>query len=332
MKHEADVQSYPTWDSLCQFYKSPSLSHSERDEVLRLKSREPGLFFKFVRMLLSVSRLGGYTWQKFLQCSWSDIVDIIHDQATRNKEISQGSDACQNGLTPANTYLNRDHNQLPCTVDTAAKRVREALTLCDKSDPILVLGDDDMIGIELARAGFQDVTSVDIDENICKHLRIKSRELSLNLRVIRHDISLPPPQDCIRNYRLVFLDPMYSTPGIKMFIRSALEFSDFHQGTRFFLSLHLMSLLRSGFSQLPEIFDFYDVKWERFYEGFNTYPIPAGLGRWIRLFNRRFMKTRLMSSEGYMLRFFLSDAILLRKETARKLVADKHKRDQFSDE
>ena len=216
-----------------------------------------------------------------------DIVDIVHDQTLRNELILSESKIGDSTSFSVNSHINRKHNQQPCTLSTARKRVEQAKNLCSKSDPILVLGDDDLIGIELAKAGFTNVCSVDIDPLICKNLKSLAKELDLPLKTLIHDIRETPPKEFIQDYRLVFIDPMYSLDGIKMFLEGAFAFTENREGTLIFLSLHLMSLLRSGIDKLPFILDGYKLTVLNHISGFNTYPIPYRLWFLIKLFNRR---------------------------------------------
>lgn len=304
--------SLPNWEKLCVFHSSNLLSAEEKQQIEQLKSNQPGMLLKIFRLILNYSKTG-HTYQKFSQWSWEDIVDIIHDQAIRNKQILE--EECQKRGFYNSYYskIDRNYNQLPCTQLTTQKRVNQAKSLCSVIDPILVLGDDDMIGLELVKEGFMDVTSVDIDPHLCKELSNATKHYKNRLKVYQHDISEAPDKNYIRSYKLVFLDPMYTLNGINMFLKSALTFTAHSPETRFFLSLHLMSLLRNGIQALPSLFSSYGLQIEQYNLGFNAYPIPEQINRWIKFFNCRYMRTDTMSSLNYMLRFFLSDAILLSK-------------------
>ncbi|MCB9228729.1 MAG: bis-aminopropyl spermidine synthase family protein [Deltaproteobacteria bacterium] len=309
MDGKAGLHGLPIWETLSCLSDDRILSEAEQKEIIELRQKKPDLLIRIARLLLSLSG-SGYTYQKFASCPWEDIVDLIHDQAARNRLLQQDDPKEQ----AVSAYLNREHNQLPCTLMTARKRVLEARRLCKPEDPVLVLGDDDMVGVELAKAGFTDVTSVEIDDYICQQLKERSKAEGLSLKVHRHDIRKPPLKELIRPYHLIFLDPMYSLEGIEMFLRSALEFSGNRPGTYFFVSVHLQSLLRDGFSQLPQLIASLGLSWGEVYKGFNAYPVPDRVGWWIAFFIRRFMKTQLMSSENFTLKFFLSDAMILKNE------------------
>ncbi|MFK7823114.1 MAG: bis-aminopropyl spermidine synthase family protein [Oligoflexales bacterium] len=313
---EASYNSFlPNWEHNCLHICSDLISEKDKLEIEKLKRASPPLSFKIMRLLLYLGKRD-HTYQKFIKCPWEDIIDIIHDQALRNSLIPGQQEFGDHTNSIKNPHINRRYNQQPCTLLTVKKRVEQATLLCGKSDPILVLGDDDLIGIELAKAGFTNVCSVDIDPSICRNLNVLAKKHNLPLKTLVHDIRQNPPEDFIQDYRLVFIDPMYSLEGISMFLEGAFSFTKNRQGTLIFLSLHLMSLLRHGIDKLPLLLDSYKLTVMNHIGGFNTYPIPYGLWFLIKLFNRRFMKTKTMSSAGYMFRFFLSDAILLKKESA----------------
>ena len=312
---EVSYQDFlPSWEKNCLHLCSDIISEIDKQEIESLKKKSPPLSFKLLRLLLYLGKLD-HTYNKFIECPWADIVDMIHDQALRNSLIPAENKIGDSAFYSINAHINRQHNQQPCTLHTAKKRVEQANQLCSKNDPILVLGDDDLIGVELAKDGFNDVCSVDIDPLICKRIDTLAKNLNLPLKTLTHDIREQAPKEFIKDYRLIFIDPMYSLEGIKMFLEGAFSFSNNREGTLIFLSLHLMSLLRSGVDKLPFILDGYNLSIIKHISGFNTYPIPYRLWFLLKLFNRRFMRTKTMSSAGYMFRFFLSDAILLKKES-----------------
>ena len=307
----------PTWENLCLHNTSRLINEHEKSQINLLKNKKPSMLsFSFVKLVIHLSN-EGHTWRKFLDCPWEDIVDIVHDQAVRNMELKSKNNLNSSLADGISSHLNRKHNQLPCTAFTTKKRVDQAKKLCSFNDPILVIGDDDHVGIELMNAGFKNITSIDIDQRVCQSLQKKAKKLGHDLQILNHDISKPPPKDHIKNYKLVFLDPMYSLEGIEMFLKGGIKFSNAKEGTLFFLSLHLMSLLRPGIETLPLIFDDYGLKIQKHMAGFNSYPIPKYLWYVIKLFNVGFMKTKVLSTTNFMFPYFHSDAILLEKISQR---------------
>ena len=308
-----EISTLPKWDHLCLHNTSKMIKSSDKQQIDGLKKSPPNyLGMQCVKWFIQLSK-SDHTWKKFLNCPWEDIVDIIHDQALRNIEINDPKASKSQAYKGVISYLNRRHNQLPCTHLTTEKRVEIAKNQCHKHDPILIIGDDDCVGIALMKAGFKDVTSVDIDPKVCNILSHQAKQFGLDLKVLIHDISFAPSQKYIRPYRFIFVDPMYSVKGLNLFLKSASQFSNNHIGTKIFLSLHMMSLLRPGIGELPHILKKYSLEVKRVLLGFNSYPIPKSLWYILKVFNLGFMKTTTMASTNYMFKYFHSDAILLEK-------------------
>src|SRR5690606_28125280 len=123
-------------------------------------------------------------------------VELIADQACRNRQIlktfnedSRASLAPVTGKFDSRVF--RPHSQLPCTQETAAQRVQKALEMFDHDAKILLLGDDDMVSVELAQAGFRNITAVDIDKKIIKNIGNICDANGLNVRLAIHDLRTP---------------------------------------------------------------------------------------------------------------------------------------------
>ena len=107
--------------------------------------------------------------------------------------------------------------QLPCTQKTAQERVKKISELVGIDSPILILGDDDMVSIELLKQGYQQVTIVDIDADILK--AISTALPNAPKRLFKCDLKEPAPLELLnQNYKLVLMDPYYSVEGVKMFL------------------------------------------------------------------------------------------------------------------
>lgn len=301
--------SIPAWEDLCIVNQHFAIKDQTiLTDIEQLKGNPPQLLVALCRMIIGCG-FGDSSWVKFLRIDWGDCVDLIHDVLLRNTLRGQSLAAEDN--TPVYSTLNRDHGQLPCTNSTSSRRVEKITQYCDPNDPLLILGDDDHMGIFLMDAGFTDVTTVDIDPKVCASLQTESRHKNLPLKVIQHDISQKPLDEWRRPYRLVFMDPMYTIPGVQMFLDSAFQFLTLPQEATFFLNVHLLSLLRSGLTQLAKVLEGYQLELKELQPAFNRYPIPPRLNFLISLFNRNCMRTRVMQQNRGQLQYFMSDALIL---------------------
>jgi len=117
--------------------------------------------------------------------------------------------------------VRRPFNQLPCTV--ASRKARADLLAHE--DPascrILVLGDDDLLSVELAQRGFSHVTVADCDEQLLARIRAETSALANPPDIIAADFQAGLGWDGRAD--VVFLDPPYSVAGAAAFLQLAIS-------------------------------------------------------------------------------------------------------------
>jgi hypothetical protein len=307
----------PAWIDLCQDIYSDKNDPAFASIVRQLVNKSPTLPYHIGRRIVETF-MPGVCYQKFLDFRWQEIVELIADQAQRNKSILSDLDSVSRAsLVPVTGKFDkrifRPHSQLPCTQGTAAMRVQKALDLIHHNAKILLLGDDDFVSIELAEAGFRNITAIDIDKRIISDIKKTADERCLKLRLAVHDLRKPVPLELMDDYDLVFFDPEYSPEGLELFLSAALNFTRGHPNTLFFTSIHLMSLMPSGIQAAQELLLHAGVELLEFHQGFNVYPVPARLRSLIYLVNQLVIGTKDLGVDGCTFPYFLSDALLLRK-------------------
>ena len=312
-----NLPQIPEWDDLCHDIYCEKNDPAFASIVRQLVSKSPTLPFHIGRKIVE-SFMPGVCYQKFLDFRWQEIIELIADQAKRNKFILSDLGAASHpSLVPVTGKFDkrifRPHSQLPCTQGTAAMRVQKALDLVHQNAKILLLGDDDFVSIELAEAGFRNITAIDIDKKIVGDIRKLADERGLKVRLAVHDLRKPVPLDLLDDYELVFFDPEYSPEGLELFLSAALNFTRGHPNTLFFTSFHLMSLMPSGIKAAQELLAHAGVELLEFHQGFNVYPVPTRLRSLIYLVNHLVIGTKDLGISGYTFPYFLSDALLLRK-------------------
>lgn len=312
----AASQKIPSWDELCCDIYNGQSDPEFADIVRQLARKSPSLPYHIGRRLVETF-MPGVCYQKFLNFHWQEIVELIADQTKRNKTILNNLDNnTKASLVPVTGKFDkrifRPHSQLPCTQGTASHRVQKALDLFPHSAKILLLGDDDFVSIELAEAGFRNVTAIDIDKKIITDIGKITDDRGLKVRLAVHDLRKPVPQELMDDYDLIFFDPEYSPGGLELFLSAALNFSRGHPDTLFFTSIHLMSLMPSGIESAEVLLANAGVEIIEFHQGFNVYPVPARLRSLIYLVNQWVIGSKELGVNGYTFPYFLSDALLLR--------------------
>jgi hypothetical protein len=315
MAHTAYLGTLPGWGELCR----PEASYDAPQQLLHaiaaLRAHPPRLRYWIARWLAG-AMIRDPSALKLLELSWDELLDIASDQGAGNRILASAAlDPTQLQpvcARPLNGF-SRPFSQLPCTRATTRARAQKALQLVRRDEPVLVLGDDDMVGVALAEAGFCHVTAVDIDEQVLASVRAEAYKLGVEVQTLHHDLNDPLPS-ALRTplRRLVFIDPMYSLGGVELFLRGALAATGRQAGARIFLSLHLLSLGRAGLAQLETMLERAGLAVDEILRGFNSYAVPPRLRLPLSLANRLLLGDAWGTTHAP-LPFFFSDALILRQ-------------------
>ncbi len=90
---------------------------------------------------------------------------------------------------------------------------------------VIVLGDDDLVGIAAALSGFpQHITVLEIDQDLVAFIQEIQERFGLpRLDVRAHDLQDPLPHDLLRSYDTFASDPPESLDGFKLFVSRGLS-------------------------------------------------------------------------------------------------------------
>lgn len=305
------VHQLPTWDELASSYHALDENFATRAQALR--STPPRLAFEITRLILKTF-LREPTFSKFLAMPWRDVIDLMADQVARNAALIKARPDAKL-LAPVSERIHeklvRSHNQLPCTKLTTSRRVEKALTLAPLQAPVLLLGDDDLVSIDLGLAGYTDVTVLDIDRRVLQEIEREAVYYDLKISCHHHDLSHLVPTALVRDYSLIFMDPIYTPAGLTLFLDGAMALTTRESPTTVFMSVHLMSLLRDGLGWLQTALDARGLEIRECQQGFNAYPVPPPFKYLIHLVNRFLIGSQMLSLEGRAFPYFFSDALVL---------------------
>lgn len=164
--------------------------------------------------------------------------------------------------------LLRRYNQLPCTLETRKARADLLQDFNPAVSRILLLGDDDLVSVELAQRGFAKVTVADCDGRLLTRIGHETARTPDKPELVRADFTAANTSLGLAD--AVFLDPPYSLDGVRAFLSFAVK-TVASRG-----QLYLMvnpGILGSGFTEIVNWLgrQGFSLKSQR--RGFNAYPL-----------------------------------------------------------
>lgn len=156
-------------------------------------------------VLSRLERLGrGFSWTLSGQPEGERLASLLRRAHARRKGFVQA------------------FGQTPCLPESAARRCLVVRERVPEGARVMLLGDDDLVGLGLAALGY-DVTSVDIDPLLIAFLARVSDEEGLSLRARVLDLLAPLPEGDVGAYDAVLTDPMSYESCMLAFVSRALS-------------------------------------------------------------------------------------------------------------
>jgi predicted methyltransferase len=145
------------------------------------------------------------------------------------------------GAPPARMELDQTH----CTIETKIHRVlrlHQAGALDGKK--IVLLGDDDLIAVTIARfarltgtaAAIRGLTVIDTDPAVLTWIAEQSAGTGVAVDLVEHDLRQPLPDGVAGRFDVACTDPPYTVPGAELFLSRAVEALQPRPGQHVFFS------------------------------------------------------------------------------------------------
>jgi N4-bis(aminopropyl)spermidine synthase len=149
--------------------------------------------------------------------------------------------AAADGEPGAKTELDQTH----CTVTSKLSRVlrlHEARALAGQR--ILILGDDDLISVAIARfaawsghpAAIRRLAVVDADQDILNWIGEQTADTGVAVELVAHDLREPLPPSLAGGFDVVQTDPPYTVAGAELFLSRAVSALAGEPGRHLFFS------------------------------------------------------------------------------------------------
>ncbi len=140
--------------------------------------------------------------------------------------LSDELDAAAAGAPQARMELDQTH----CTVDTKIRRVlklHQAGALAGRR--IVLLGDDDLIAIAIARfasltgLATTRLTVIDTDPAVLAWIAAQVAGTGTEVELVEHDLRAPLPASLASGFDVACTDPPYTVPGAELFLSRAVS-------------------------------------------------------------------------------------------------------------
>ncbi len=214
------------------------------------------------------------TTKQVLSLRWRERRDYLESLWSFNERraVSESLDGGDLYAVSKTAGLLRRFNQLPCSLES---RMRRADLLNDagaKLRKILVLGDDDLLSVELARRGFPHVAVADCDARLLSRISRETAGLAKPPRLIRADFREGLPES--ERAEICMLDPPNSIAAALTFFRLAI-WSVRHCWDASIYMMINPKILGANFDLIKGFGESCGFEVARQIHGFNAYPLGS---------------------------------------------------------
>jgi len=168
-----------------------------------------------------------------------------------------------------------DFDQCPATLTTVMRRLQ---LLARNSRDILLLGDDDLLGLAVAATRARSrIVVLDADQNLLRFIRLYVPETAIEL--VKQDLRNGLPHALHHCFDEVFTDPPYTLAGQLLFVQRGMLALRGAAGVRLFLCASPTYLTRDEFNIVRLFLARGGFRLEASYRNFNRYKAPPDVSR-----------------------------------------------------
>ncbi len=159
--------------------------------------------------------------RQIFKLTYREQLHFVHylDEAQESSELSALADEMQRGRKFFD--LIDAHFQLPCTRDSRRRRADWLEKNGYAQKTIYLLGDDDLLSVELCHRGFQHVVVADCDRNVLNTIHKLTQDLAKRPLLIQADFAAE--ELTLPDADLVMIDPPYNEEWALIFLQTALR-------------------------------------------------------------------------------------------------------------
>ncbi|APJ02980.1 bis-aminopropyl spermidine synthase family protein [Silvanigrella aquatica] len=176
----------------------------------------------------------------------------------------------------------QSYNQLPCTVDTRKKRADLFERNGFRDKEILLLGDDDLVSVELASRNFKYITVLDCDMALLHKLKILTQDAKYPITFFHADLYQGLPNFLSHNYDVVCFDPPQNYEDLRIFMNCALKSLKYYNST-FYMMVNTSGLGKLNAENLVSQLQINGYTNTQKLDFFNCYPLNRGQSLLLKL-------------------------------------------------
>jgi hypothetical protein len=214
--------------------------------------------------------------------------NAVVDQTTVSPQIVALIEDLQNRLQVKSHRL----HQQPCYPATTAKRAALAVEYLTPASRVLCMGDDDFVSIALAMMAENEITVIDLDQQVISLIQEMAKERKLRITAQIVDICRPLPSHFISTFDVIVMDPIYFISDMMNFLSAAEQCLSPSAGAAL-LSCCARALIGPAWITVENWATSRNLLAEKVFDGFNEYPKPARTQALLSLGERLLCRTPL---------------------------------------
>jgi N4-bis(aminopropyl)spermidine synthase len=207
----------------------------------------------------------------------------------------------------------QSYNQLPCTVETRKKRpdLFERNGFRDKE--ILLMGDDDLVSVELASRNFKHITVLDCDITLLEKLKILTQDAKFPITFFHVDLYEGLPKFLNNIFDVVCFDPPQNYEDLSIFMGCALK-SLKYSNSSFYMMVNSTAFGRNNTENLITQLQLNGFTNTQKLDFFNCYPLNRGQSLLLKVMSY-FTHHNSVRKKGAACKYYFTDCLEFKSDT-----------------
>jgi N4-bis(aminopropyl)spermidine synthase len=201
----------------------------------------------------------------------------------------------------------QSYNQLPCTVETRKKRADLFERNGFREKEILLMGDDDMVSVELASRNFKHITVLDCDITLLKKLKILTQDAKFPVTFFHVDLYEGLPAFLNHIFDVVIFDPPQNYNDLSIFMNCAIK-SLKYTNSSFYMMVNSIALGRKNKDRLISQLQIHGFTNTQKFDFFNSYPLNRGQS-WLLKLMSHFTHNYSARKKGVACKYYFTDCL-----------------------